>query len=219
MAQFKDLTGQRFGRLTVLECIQKATRQGGATKWLCACDCGKTKTIRSVHLINGSTKSCGCLQREIAASVNTKHGLKGSRVYDIFENMLERCYNHKNPAFHNYGGRGIAVCDEWKNNFQSFYDWATTNGYTDKLTLDRKNNDKGYSPDNCRWATRKEQSRNTRSNVLVTINGVTKILSDWATEAGIYRKTLSYRLKSGWNPIDAVTIPPVIGRNQSSVRR
>lgn len=207
MATFNDITGKRFGRLTAIRCTRRGAKGIGVTMWLCVCDCGKEKIIQSAHLVNGSSKSCGCLQREIAKTVNTKHGIKGTRLYDIFENMISRCYNPRCPAFSDYGGRGIAICDTWLQDRQLFFRWAQESGYTDELSIDRINNDKGYSPDNCMWASSKQQNRNRRSNVFITINGVTKVLCEWAQEVGLSHKTISYRIKNGWSHASAVLTP------------
>lgn len=121
--------------------------------------------------------------------------------------MLNRCYNANHKYYNRYGGRGITVCDEWKNNFQAFYDWAISNGYRDDLTLDRKDNDNGYSPENCRWTTKKEQSNNRENNIVITYNGKTQTLSQWAEEIRIPYHKLLVRIKRGWSVERAFTKP------------
>lgn len=151
----KDLIGQRFGKLTV---IADAGRTEGRCIWLCICDCGNTTEVRSGNLIQGNVKSCGCLRRETPS----KHNGKGTRLYNIWRAMRQRCEYPKHKSYVDYGGRGIRVCTEWDESFASFREWAINNGYTDELTIDRKNVNGDYNPNNCRWITREEQNRNTR---------------------------------------------------------
>lgn len=139
---------------------------------------------------------------------NYKDGRTNTRLYRIYNNMKNRCYNERSNSYKNYGGRGITVCDEWKNDFKAFYDWAITHGYRDDLSIDRIDNDKGYSPDNCRWVTNYVQSNNTRRNNLITLNGETHTLKEWADHFGISEKTVRDRLKRGWSVGKSFTIPP-----------
>ena len=166
MSAKQDLTGQKFGRLSVVADTGK--RRHSYVVWLCRCDCGNVTEVISDSLKRGNTKSCGCLHDELAAErikgVKTvpKHGLSHHRLFGIWSGMKTRCYNPNNKDFKDYGGRGITICAEWLADFQRFYDWAMKNGYQDSLTIDRKDVNGNYEPSNCKWATRAEQSRNQR---------------------------------------------------------
>jgi hypothetical protein len=163
----KDFTGQRFGRLLVIE--MAGSDKYKRSLWNCKCDCGNFKVVSGNHLQTGNSTSCGCLQKETRAAngkSNTVHGLTNSPIMRAWQSMKDRCYNPKTDSYKYYGGRGITVCDEWRDSFYSFVvDMGQT--FKEGLTLDRKDSNKGYSKDNCRWATRKEQQNNLRNNVII----------------------------------------------------
>ena len=206
-----NLTGKRFGKLVAIKTAGKT--KNGAYLWKCKCDCGNEIIANVGNLKNGHTKSCGCLRVDRCKTNFTKHGLEHTRLYGIWSDMRLRCYDEKNIAYHRYGGRGITICDEWKNDVKAFYDWATANGYKDSLTIDRIDNDGNYCPENCRWATVKEQASNRRSNILVTHNGKTQTMKKWANEVGTPYKVVWARMqKLGWSAERALTEPVKKGK-------
>lgn len=192
MPQFIDLTNQKFGRLIVLE--KAHNDKWGNLQWLCRCECGSEKIILGSSLRSGDTKSCGCLKR--------KHGQTKTKTYKIWHYMIQRCTNPKNKSYKDYGGRGITVCKRWRNFVNFLKDMGIPKS---GLTLDRTDNNKGYCKSNCRWATRKQQNRNSRHNHLETYNGKTQCLSVWAEEYEINHNTLYARLRRGWSIKRALT--------------
>lgn len=199
MPKVKDISNQKFGRLTALYRLHNTK---GRTKWLCICDCGNLTEVITRDLTTGNTKSCGCLHKEGLIErnkYNAKHNKCDTRLYSIWTNMKDRCYNDVAPNYPNYGGRGIAVCSEWKDDFTSFYDWSINNWYKDTLTIDRIDVDGNYEPSNCRWATDKQQARNRRNNRNYSIRGVTHCLMEWCEIYNINYQTVVYRLNHGCN--------------------
>ena len=175
----KDLTGQRFGRLTV---IRRHDKVNGYFRWECACDCGTMKIVSSPSL-HGGARSCGCLLAE--HNKNQKvHGREPKRLYHIWSGMKCRCNDPRNKDFPHYGGRGITVSPVWSD-FVQFRDWAFSSGYADNLTLDRIDTNGNYCPQNCRWATPKEQANNRTNNRKISYHGETKNISEWAEHFGI----------------------------------
>lgn len=199
----KKLIGMECGRLTVLE----PTFRKGKTYWVCQCNCGRQKTVRQDHLVRGETLSCGCYQKEKASEINRSHGKTRTRLYRIWKSMHARCKYENVPEYAFWWGRGITVCDEWST-FKPFYEWAMSNGYKENLSIDRRDNDGNYCPENCRWATKKkEQALNRRSNAFITYNGITKHISEWDKEIGSAKSgRVRARLNAGWNVEDAVTV-------------
>lgn len=165
--------------------------------WLCLCDCGNETIAKATQLVKGSKKSCGCRKSISTIKRNFVHGHTHTRLYRIWSLMKDRCNNINTHAYVNYGGRGITVCDEWLS-FEPFYEWAMNNGYTQDLSIDRINNNGNYEPSNCRWATVLEQATNKRTNRIISFNGVSRTMSEWARSLGLDYKKLHYRLKNGW---------------------
>ena len=206
MSKLKDLTGEKFNRLTLIE--PAGFDNINRPIWLCKCECGNMKNIRYWDVVQGRSKSCGCLRNEKAhdrliaynKSHNIKHNECRTRLYNIWSGMTQRCCNQNSHGYKDYGARGITVCEEWMKDYRNFRKWATENGYDDNLSLDRINNDGNYEPSNCRWATNVEQARNRRNNLIVTYKGKTQTLMEWSKELNIKYDVLWRRLKKGWSP-------------------
>lgn len=192
-----DLTGQKFGKLTVIE---RAKNRGKVIYWLCKCECGGIIEVQSAHLKNGNTKSCGCMKG------NKKHNMSHTRIYKIWKEMRNRCNNKKTNVYKWYGGRGISICSEW-DNFNNFQTWAIQNGYNNNLTIDRIDVNGNYEPSNCRWATRKEQANNTTRSIKITINNETHTITEWAKIYNIPAKMIFTRIKRGWDKEEAIITP------------
>lgn len=190
-----DLSGKRFGMLTVVQ--HDKSYSGKNTKWICKCDCGKTVSVFRTALIVGRTKSCGCYNISRTIERQTKHGKCNTRLYRCWSDMKQRCTNKNFKEYANYGGRGINVCNEWKNSFINFENWAMTHGYSDGLSIDRIDIDRDYCPENCRWATYYQQARNRTNNIYIEYNGKRMIAKDWAKYLGIPYETIRGRLNKG----------------------
>lgn len=197
MGNFIDLTGQRFGKLTVIK--REHNDKRGETRWLCKCDCGKETIVLSSHIRNYRIRSCGCLRLENQNNIITQCNLNFEiyiRLKHIFSGMKRRCMNIKDKNYKNYGGRGIKICDEWLNKekgMMNFCKWAINNGYEDNLTIDRIDTNGNYEPDNCRWVSIKEQENNRRDNVFLKYKGKVKTLKQWAETTGISYNTVYSR--------------------------
>lgn len=178
----------------------------GRRVWVCKCDCGNsTRVSPASKLTRGNTKSCGCLRSMRASQRGTHHKSKTAE-YDTWIGIKKRCYNPSEPGYENYGARGITMCDEWRDDFEAFY--RDMGCRPEGLSIDRIDNDKGYSKENCRWATREVQNTNKRSNRRITALGETRLLKEWAECTGINRTTLAYRLNElRWSPDRAMSTP------------
>lgn len=175
MPNFKNLTGEKFGRLTVIG-VSRKVESGNRERyyWRCKCDCGNEKEVRTDCLTSGLVKSCGCLKKDqdkINLTKYHKHKLSHTKLWDTYYGMKSRCYDKTDKRYSDYGGRGIEICPEWLENFENFVSWSLENGFDDNLQIDRIDNDSGYSPQNCRWISIKENCRNRRSNVMIEYQG------------------------------------------------
>ena len=185
----KDLSGQKFGRLTVINSV--GVNKYGNYLWQCQCECGKLHIAASAKLIQGKVRSCGCLKKEIGIKQLEKHGITTGgkpRTFSIWAGMKARCYNPKAISYKNYGAKGITVCDEWLT-FENFHNWAIKNGYNDNLQIDRIDNNKGYCPENCRWVTITENMRNQTQTRNITVYGITLPISVWCRELHVAKST------------------------------
>lgn len=209
MGTIKDLTGIKFGSLTVVGYIGK---RNGKSVWRCKCDCGNETESMTSNLTRGLSTSCGCKRKKTCSdrmkAINYKHGGSRTRLFRIWSGMKSRCFDKNDPAYPRYGGRGVKVCDEWKENFPAFQQWALSSGYSEVLSIDRINVNGGYCPENCRWATREEQANNKRTNRFITYGGKTMTISQWERSLGYRRGLILVRLKNGWSVERAIREDP-----------
>lgn len=213
MAKFIDLTDKVFGRLTVIERGENDSH--GTARWICRCECGNIKLIRGDKLRTGEIVSCGCYQSELRTSKERaksiseskiRHGMSNTKLYYVYNNMMRRCYDINNEKYNNYGGRGIQVCDDWKNCIDKFFIWAKSSGYKEGLTIDRINVNGDYCPSNCRWADLKTQANNRTTNVYITYKGETKTMAEWSDVLGISAQTLWGRKQRGWDDDKIISV-------------
>lgn len=198
MSRIKDLSGQRFGKLNVLFICGK---DGRKYRWFAVCDCGNHTTVTGTAISGGRTKSCGC---GVVGSITT-HNMSKTPEWRAWTDMKKRCTKPKNKNYHHYGGRGITVCDRWLESFENFY--ADMGPRPAGMSIERKKNHLGYSPENCILATHSEQMRNTRKSKMLTFNGVTKNMTTWSEDVGIKSATINARLRRGWSVEKALNTP------------
>ncbi len=198
-----DLTGQRFGKLMVIKFLGRLNYH---SMYHCACDCGGMAVATSNNLRRNHTTSCGCQssRKDFGRRTTFTHGKRNHPLYESWLGMRNRCYWPQHNRFEHYGGKGIKVCDEWRDDFEVFYKWGIANGWKKGLQIDRKENDKDYCPDNCKFSTVKQQARNRTTNVKLTVNGITKIAIEWAEEVNINPSIIYSRLKRGYSHQEAV---------------
>lgn len=215
MSTLLDLTGQRFGRWTAL---YQSMRVGGNYFWWCRCDCGIEKNVGAQHLRSGATQSCGCLSAELSAKRFTKHGQIGLPEYKIWQAMRQRCTNPRVSGYLNYGGREITVCPEWSDFSVFFADMGSRPSI--HSTIERRDNDQGYSANNCYWATRAEQNRNRRNNIWVRVNDRMMVLADALPKASdrgwfhYYQNTYKLSIQEAYER----TLQPIIHPNASKTQ-
>lgn len=190
-ARLVDLTGQRFGKLVV---VQYAGRKGMNTMWKCQCDCGNITITTNSNLRTGSAKSCGCYKKVHSVTHGATRGGKRERLYKNYYGMINRCYNEHDKCFNSYGRKGIKVCDEWLNDFSVFRDWALSNGYQDDLTIDRINSNGNYEPLNCRWLTMKDNLLHKNKDSILEVNGELLTTGGWAKKIGVCSGTIRKRI-------------------------
>jgi hypothetical protein len=209
-----DLIGKKFNRLTVIRTWTVPKRR------ICevVCDCGSVKSVRLDALTKGTTKSCGCLNKEMIRPGNVTHGKSKLKAYAVWNGMIQRCTNKNLKGFMLYGGRGISVCERWRKSFADFL-FDMGDRPSNRHSIERIDNNGNYEPGNCCWATAKEQSLNQRRSRLIEFKGETLNLCVWATRYGMSDGLLWSRLNAGWNMADALEIPPKKGRNQYESRR
>jgi hypothetical protein len=224
---FQDLTDKQYGKLKVLYRTEDKIYKSGRkfVQWMCECSCeNKTKLgVIADSLRSGKTTSCGCSVREKSKEtmikMNTIHNKAKTRLYRIYMGMKTRCYNPNHVHYNKYGGKGIFICNEWLENFMDFYNWAMENGYDDSLSIDRRDNDEGYYPNNCQWSTEKEQQNNIKRNLYITIDNINKSVYEWAEEYKLDPKLISKRYYNGKHGDDLIT-PKIerIAEKQSGVK-
>lgn len=198
-SRVENLIGHKYGRLTVISFAGYNKHQ--RTLWQCRCECGAITVVQGSCMRSGHTKSCGCLEKETKKKNNLKHGLRRHPLYGRWLNVKDRCLNPHNSHYKDYGGRGIEICQEWKDDFKSFYDWAVSNGYEKGLSIERIDVNKGYNPENCTWITLAEQAKNKRNSLWIDDNGVKKKVHDIAKENGLAPSTIYNRIQRGKNPL------------------
>lgn len=217
MSRFIDLTGNKYGRLTVIDRAENS--KDGRARWNCICDCGNATIVAARNLKSGSVKSCGCMSSRLQPTTKT-HGDSTTKLYEKWCSMMNRCNNPNHPHYKDYGGRGIKVCEEW-HNYSNFKKWVLNTRDNENLTIDRIDVNGDYCPENCRWATAKEQANNRRSNLIYVYNGESHNLNEWCEILGLNYYNVHNRIyKLKWTFEKAISTPIDISkRNKIAVER
>ena len=204
--KFVDLTNFKYGKLTVIKKTNEKTKDNKIL-WLCQCKCGNTITLQTYAILSGRTRSCGCLRPELSKKLFSGVRQENLRLYRIWTGIKQRCYNEKYNDYKDYGAKGVIMCEDWKNNYESFYIWAINNGYSDSLSIDRIDTTGNYEPNNCRWADDETQANNKRNTLYFNIDGEKKSLHQICQEKGVDKTLIYSRLWNGWNLEDALNTP------------
>lgn len=207
MPKIIDITGKKFGRLLAVERVENIPAKNAPSRpaWRCVCDCGNEKVLPKSSLVYGVSTSCGCYRKEVARKKNTSHGMSDTPEYNIWIHMKKRCFDRSCRDYKDYGARGISVCEQWISSFENFIE-SVGKRPTKYHTIERIDNNHGYSPDNCKWATRKEQSCNRRSIRMLYAFGKNASVSEWAALSGVRAKTILARIdRLGWTAERAVS--------------
>lgn len=207
MPNFIDLTGQRFGRWTVIRRAPQSQTGGKKILWVCKCDCGEIREVLGDSLRSGKSVSCGCFRADTIREIGKRYKEKVKKydgpfdrgIYNSWYSMIGRCYNKNHKSYKDYGGRGITVCDEWRTSYLIFREWAIANGYKNNLSIDRIDVNGNYEPSNCRWATAKEQGNNRRNNHFLEAHGQRKTLTQWADFFGVRLDRVQYYVTRGYS--------------------
>lgn len=195
MSRMIDISNQRFGRLVAFQ-PSTALATNKSKKWICKCDCGTTKEIRSSDLRFGKVTSCGCRKDEKTSERFKKHGMSGTLIYDVWRSIKQRCYNPRNKDFPNYGGRGILMDPQWKEDFTTFHHWAVSNGYREGLTIERVDPNGNYEPSNCSWIENEEQANNRRNSIRYEYQGQSLTIRELSEKLNMNYNTLRDYLRN-----------------------
>ncbi len=212
--KFINRSGIRYGMLVV---DYLHSKKDSAFYWKCKCDCSQESIVKGQNLISGNTTSCGCQEKRARDEWREKQKIKSphsQKLQNMYDNMYKRCYVPTTRSFNSYGGRGITICDEWLNDRNKFYSWAIESGIEKNLTIERKDANGNYNPENCRFASCVEQANNKRNNRILTKDGISMTIAQWARVIGVSEFTLYRRREKGWSDEEIINVPINGGRNK-----